>query len=163
MCRSPWLIAAYHGLRRLCVPRHPPHAFSRLTPIQSVAALESLPTVEPPPPIEAPNHHLLIRTTRNAGPIALRRSDQRLTISHFGHAFIAAHRVLSIFVACSLSRIAPAQRPAVPENSATTHSSPPSIVKQRRTQTATLGPPLGALPIYRRSNLGKSRCVRRGD
>ena len=31
MCRSPWLIAAYHGLHRLCVPRHPPHAFVRLT------------------------------------------------------------------------------------------------------------------------------------
>jgi hypothetical protein len=31
VCRSPWLIAAYHGLHRLCVPRHPPHAFARLT------------------------------------------------------------------------------------------------------------------------------------
>ena len=31
VCRSPWLIAAYHGLRRLRVPRHPPHAFTRLT------------------------------------------------------------------------------------------------------------------------------------
>ena len=31
MCRSPRLIAAYHGLHRLRVPRHPPHAFSRLT------------------------------------------------------------------------------------------------------------------------------------
>ena len=31
VCRSPWLIAAYHGLHRLRVPRHPPHAFTRLT------------------------------------------------------------------------------------------------------------------------------------
>ena len=31
VCRSPWLIAAYHGLPRLRVPRHPPHAFTRLT------------------------------------------------------------------------------------------------------------------------------------
>src|SRR6478672_8477405 len=27
----PELLAAYHGLHRLRVPRHPPHAFSRLT------------------------------------------------------------------------------------------------------------------------------------
>ncbi len=31
MCRSPELIAAYRGLHRLCVPRHPPHTFVRLT------------------------------------------------------------------------------------------------------------------------------------
>src|SRR5438477_12061479 len=31
VCRSPELIAAYHGLPRLRVPRHPPHAFTRLT------------------------------------------------------------------------------------------------------------------------------------
>ena len=31
VCHSPELIAAYHGLHRLRVPRHPPHAFSRLT------------------------------------------------------------------------------------------------------------------------------------
>ena len=31
VCRSPWLIAAYHGLPRLRVPRHPPHTFARLT------------------------------------------------------------------------------------------------------------------------------------
>jgi hypothetical protein len=31
VCRSPWLIAAYHGLPRLRVPRHPPHALARLT------------------------------------------------------------------------------------------------------------------------------------
>ena len=31
VCRSPWLIAAYRGLPRLRVPRHPPHAFARLT------------------------------------------------------------------------------------------------------------------------------------
>src|SRR4029079_5146018 len=31
VCRSPELIAAYHGLHRLRVPRHPPHAFTRLT------------------------------------------------------------------------------------------------------------------------------------
>ena len=31
MCSSPWLIAAYRGLHRLPVPRHPPHAFARLT------------------------------------------------------------------------------------------------------------------------------------
>jgi hypothetical protein len=32
VCSSPRLIAAYRGLRRLRVPRHPPHAFCRLTP-----------------------------------------------------------------------------------------------------------------------------------
>src|SRR5690348_5737515 len=31
VCRSPELIAAYHGLLRLRVPRHSPHAFARLT------------------------------------------------------------------------------------------------------------------------------------
>ena len=31
VCHSPELLAAYHGLHRLRVPRHPPHAFSRLT------------------------------------------------------------------------------------------------------------------------------------
>jgi hypothetical protein len=31
VCGSPWLIAAYHGLPRLRVPRHPPHTFARLT------------------------------------------------------------------------------------------------------------------------------------
>jgi hypothetical protein len=31
VCRSPWLIAAYHGLHRLRVPRHPRYAFIRLT------------------------------------------------------------------------------------------------------------------------------------
>jgi hypothetical protein len=31
VCHSPELLAAYHGLHRLRVPRHPPHAFLRLT------------------------------------------------------------------------------------------------------------------------------------
>jgi hypothetical protein len=31
VCRSPELIAAYRGLHRLYVPRHPPHTFIRLT------------------------------------------------------------------------------------------------------------------------------------
>ena len=31
VCRSPELIAAYRGLHRLYVPRHPPHTFFRLT------------------------------------------------------------------------------------------------------------------------------------
>ena len=31
VCRSPELIAAYRGLHRLYVPRHPPHTFVRLT------------------------------------------------------------------------------------------------------------------------------------
>ena len=31
VCASPRLFAAYRGLPRLCVPRHPPHAFARLT------------------------------------------------------------------------------------------------------------------------------------
>ena len=35
VCRSPWLIAAYHGLHRLRVPRHPPHAFVCLTTYSS--------------------------------------------------------------------------------------------------------------------------------
>jgi hypothetical protein len=33
VCRSPELIAAYHGLHRLRVPRHSPHALIRLTQI----------------------------------------------------------------------------------------------------------------------------------
>jgi len=36
VCHSPELIAAYHGLHRLCVPRHPPHTLVRLTLSQSV-------------------------------------------------------------------------------------------------------------------------------
>src|SRR5688500_15726817 len=36
VCRSPRLIVASHGLRRLRLPRHPPHAFVRLTTSQSV-------------------------------------------------------------------------------------------------------------------------------
>ena len=43
VCHSPELLAAYHGLHRLCVPRHPPHAFLRLTTIdvfkQNIRAL----------------------------------------------------------------------------------------------------------------------------
>ena len=31
VCHSPELIAAYHGLHRLRVPRHPPHALIHLT------------------------------------------------------------------------------------------------------------------------------------
>src|SRR6476620_9697312 len=31
VCASPELFAAYRGLPRLRVPRHPPHAFARLT------------------------------------------------------------------------------------------------------------------------------------
>jgi hypothetical protein len=31
VCASPRLFAAYRGLPRLCVPRHPPHAFFHLT------------------------------------------------------------------------------------------------------------------------------------
>ncbi len=31
ICSSPWLFAAYHVLRRLSVPRHPPCALSSLT------------------------------------------------------------------------------------------------------------------------------------
>ena len=31
VCRSPELFAAYRGLHRLYVPRHPPHTFVRLT------------------------------------------------------------------------------------------------------------------------------------
>lgn len=38
VCRSPWLIAAYHGLHRLRVPRHPPHALARLTTYSLVQA-----------------------------------------------------------------------------------------------------------------------------
>ena len=38
MCRSPRLIAAYRGLPRLRVPRHPPHALARLTTLAPVAS-----------------------------------------------------------------------------------------------------------------------------
>ena len=31
VCTLPWLFAAYHVLRRLLVPRHPPYALSHLT------------------------------------------------------------------------------------------------------------------------------------
>ena len=31
ICSSPWLFAAYHVLRRLSVPRHPPYALYSLT------------------------------------------------------------------------------------------------------------------------------------
>jgi hypothetical protein len=48
VCRSPWLIAAYHGLHRLRVPRHPPHAFARLTTTSVGQAEHALVTFEPP-------------------------------------------------------------------------------------------------------------------
>src|SRR6185436_19025649 len=39
VCGSPRLIAAYHVLRRLLVPRHPPCALSSLTGISKVHSL----------------------------------------------------------------------------------------------------------------------------
>jgi hypothetical protein len=36
VCRSPALFAAYRALHRLCVPRHPPHTFVRLTRSQPI-------------------------------------------------------------------------------------------------------------------------------
>src|SRR5262249_2851619 len=39
VCSSPRLIAAYHVLRRLLVPRHPPCALSSLTGISKVHSL----------------------------------------------------------------------------------------------------------------------------
>src|SRR5436305_4802622 len=38
VCHSPELFAAYRGLPRLRVPRHPPHAFIRLTTMIPVAS-----------------------------------------------------------------------------------------------------------------------------
>src|SRR5690606_5327045 len=40
-CSSPWLIAAYHVLHRLLVPRHPPYALSNLTLIVLRASRET--------------------------------------------------------------------------------------------------------------------------
>src|SRR5258705_11244536 len=52
VCHSPELLAAYHGLHRLRVPRHPPHAFLRLTTISSSkvrASYRNLPLTNPTP------------------------------------------------------------------------------------------------------------------
>ena len=46
VCGFPGLIAAYHALHRLLVPRHPPYALSSLTPLslRGVRAEISIPT-----------------------------------------------------------------------------------------------------------------------
>jgi hypothetical protein len=49
VCSSPRLIAAYRGLPRLRVPRHPPHAFCRLTPSLE-CWVRHWPTKPPPAP-----------------------------------------------------------------------------------------------------------------
>src|SRR6201984_141818 len=41
VCSSPRLIAAYHVLRRLPVPRHPPCALTRLISLLSVSRCDS--------------------------------------------------------------------------------------------------------------------------
>ena len=42
-CSSPTLFAAYHALRRLSVPRHPPCALVRLTGYVAISALLAIP------------------------------------------------------------------------------------------------------------------------
>jgi hypothetical protein len=42
MCRSPELIAAYHVLRRLSDPRHPPYALSNFKILNKIEVLTSL-------------------------------------------------------------------------------------------------------------------------
>jgi hypothetical protein len=69
VCRSPWLIAAYRGLPRLRVPRHPPHAFARLT-------TKSFQTQTPPYRKQSTptDHSLIIAITIDLGPHAQKSS-----------------------------------------------------------------------------------------
>ena len=46
---SPWLIAGYHVLHRLLLPRHPPNALLALDPIQRRTGPEALPLCGAPP------------------------------------------------------------------------------------------------------------------
>ena len=57
VCGSPGLIAAYHVLRRLLVPRHPPCAFSRLISNPRVVASAGFLT-----------HHVTRLRLSNSGP-----------------------------------------------------------------------------------------------
>ena len=64
VCGSPGLIAAYHVLRRLLVPRHPPCAFSRLISNPRVVASAGFLT-----------HHVTNLRLSNSGPRpAMRRA-----------------------------------------------------------------------------------------
>src|SRR5258705_11723764 len=54
VCHSPELLAAYHGLHRLRVPRHPPHAFLRLTTYGASKVRASYRNL--PIPIRRPSH-----------------------------------------------------------------------------------------------------------
>ena len=40
VCSSPWLFAAYHGLRRLIAPRHPPQTRLRLTILLQLLSIQ---------------------------------------------------------------------------------------------------------------------------
>jgi hypothetical protein len=92
VCSSPELIAAYHGLHRLCVPRHPPHAFARLThfsvkqstrdlntnettPFSRIASCDEIQSTHRKRPDDASlSHDLLHFRCQTAGPIPVRAS-----------------------------------------------------------------------------------------
>ena len=88
VCRSPWLIAAYHGLHRLCVPRHPPHAIARLTTKDS-ASSQVAPTLPPPldPCIQA-EHARIVRLNHASTSFTSEHSKLASALQHqlFLHA-----------------------------------------------------------------------------
>jgi hypothetical protein len=77
VCRSPKLIAAYHGLHRLRVPRHPPHAFTRLT--TTICDQAERPTI-------FQQHHLSSEQSKT-NSIEIERCSIRILKSAIYHAF----------------------------------------------------------------------------
>ena len=88
VCGSPRLIAAYHVLHRLLVPRHPPCALSSLTGI----SLRCFDCVYPA------SHIRLSKSVRDASSVArcaiARRSRSRIARSHMAPSRSSANRSL---------------------------------------------------------------------
>ena len=106
VCHSPELIAAYHGLHRLCVPRHPPHTLVRLTLSQSSSkARATLRTSDASSQITEPKlgESVLLRLTEVrrtiVSPPAEADSDHRLH-DHF-HQLLSNSRQIKIEIGCT--------------------------------------------------------------
>jgi hypothetical protein len=72
VCSSPRLIAAYHVLHRLLVPRHPPCALSSLTGISKVHSL-CLPSVSYSVVKERSRHSCRVRLRSSANSYTVER------------------------------------------------------------------------------------------
>src|SRR5213592_3555103 len=81
VCSSPRLIAAYHVLRRLPVPRHPPCALTRLISLLSVSRCDS-----------STPHTPLVSCQRANQSQAVRHKPQDLRLSACGLRLIMVER-----------------------------------------------------------------------